>query len=132
MLVRPAVADDAETLFSWWHHDANSNQAWNELDWFWSIVEGAAHTLLIAEQRGEKVGSLIVEPTYEMRWTIAPQHRQKGLAKRMVGLVAEPVHFALIDRSDVASRTIAEHAGFDLAVDGTIQVWRAIHATPYV
>jgi RimJ/RimL family protein N-acetyltransferase len=87
--------------------------------------------MLVAEQGGENVGSVMIRRNGELRWTVSPRHRGKGLGKRMVALVAEPGHIARIDAGDVASQKIASHAGFDLVQDGHVQLWRADRAEAY-
>lgn len=135
MIVRPAALEDAELIFGWWTcqrlplSDAARKDA---RTWWKSIDEDAATRLLVAEHLKQKVGSILVEVTLEIRWVVAPEHRGRGLAKKMVGLVAEPEHIALIESSDAASQIIAARAGFDLIDDGLIQLWRACRAEPYL
>lgn len=134
MLVQPATSDDVGLLAAWWAElgrDVSRDiAATDALSWL-ELQAADMPKILIALQKGEQVGSMIIEPGRELRWFVSPEHRGRGFGKRMVGLVAEPHDVARIKCSDLASQAIADHAGFDLVHEAEIQLWRATRTKPY-
>lgn len=131
MKLRPATMDDAELLFAWRNDPetrANSvsteEVAWaDHIAWLSESLEDPRRELLIAEVAGAPVGTLRIDDSQVLSWTVAPHARGTGVGKRMVALVAKHGHRAQIRRENIASRRIAEAAGFRLVTDGEIQEW---------
>jgi hypothetical protein len=84
-----------------------------------------------SQREPEPVGITIKGAGNDLAWAMAPEHRRKGLAFKMVRLVADAGYLARIDASDIASTKIAQRVGFDLIEDGPIQLWRADRVPPY-
>jgi RimJ/RimL family protein N-acetyltransferase len=89
--------------------------------WLRASIENQDRRLLIAEVDGEPIGTVRLdrhESEWELSWTVAPSARGKGLGKKMVsaatGLVSESL-IARVRADNLASRRIAEHAGFTTA-----------------
>ena len=119
MLVRPATRHDKTLLRALWGSTSPRDG------------EKVNRRAMVAERSGERVGSLLIDNDFEVRWKVSPEHRGKGHGKRMVSLVTLPGYVAHIRSNDVASQRIADHAGFDLVEDGDVQVWRAARVEPY-
>ncbi len=128
--LRPARMEDAQILFNW-RNDPETRLAsvhsdrviWAEhLAWL-----KKQRALLIAEYHGVPVGTVRIDGT-ELSWTVAPEHRGEGLGRQIVSLAMRlgPTA-ARIKATNVASQKIAAAAGFRLAEDGELQVWRRVN-----
>ena len=132
--LRPVRFEDAETLFKWRNDPetiANSvspfGVAWQQhVVWLRRSMERDNRKIFVAEQNGQPVGTVRIDhgPEAELSWTVAPEHRGKGIGKAIVGAVPDRPAFARIKACNTASQRIAEFAGFKLAEDGELQVWR--------
>lgn len=135
IILRPARDSDAATLFDWRNDDATRAASKNRdkvdwdshLAWFRQSLANPDRDLLIAERDGRPVGTVRIDrgEQTELSWTIAPDARRTGVGTEMVtkalprGLV-----IAHIRQDNVASQKIARAAGFALAEDGPLQIWR--------
>lgn len=119
MLIRPATRHDKELLLDLWGSMATRRGGKEK------------RQVMVAEQAGAQVGSLLIDNDHELRWTVAHEHRGKGCGKRMGALVTLPGYVARIRSDDIASQRIADQVGFDLVEDGDVQVWRATRVEPY-
>jgi RimJ/RimL family protein N-acetyltransferase len=139
--LRDAVLSDGRDLFRWrndpetrvWSRDT-SDVSWDEhLTWLKSALRNPNRQLLIAEDARGAVGTIrldLLDGVWEMSWTVAPEHRGKGVGAAIVRLavsrMTEERVFAEIKASNFASRRIAEKSGFRLRGDrdGMLVYWR--------
>ena len=125
MNLRPATMDDAETLLAW-RNDPLTRAMSQSL----AIVELSSHLawmdqrlsrvdpgLYIAEDGEELVGTVRIDGD-EISYTVAPEHRGKGVSTVM--LVEARQKFgskrARIKRDNLASRRAAENAGHSVVL----------------
>lgn len=132
MILRPACLDDAKALYAWRNDPetrANSCDSgavpWDRhVAWLQSALDNPDMTLLVAEQQGQALGTVRIDKG-ELSWTVAPGHRGNGVGRQMVSLaVSLKPTFARIKSTNIASQKIAQNAGFELAEDGDLQIWR--------
>jgi RimJ/RimL family protein N-acetyltransferase len=139
--LRDAVLSDAGDLFRWrndretriWSRDTSA-VCWDEhLTWLKSTLRNPNRQLLIAEDERGAVGTIrldLLDGAWQMSWTVAPEHRGKGLGAAMVQLAVSRMRgecvFAEIKAANFASRRIAEKSGFRLRRerDGMLVYWR--------
>jgi RimJ/RimL family protein N-acetyltransferase len=139
--LRDAVFSDAGDLFRWrndretrvWSRDT-SDICWDEhLTWLKSTLRNPNQRLLIAEDERGAVGTIrldLLDGVWQMSWTVAPEHRGKGVGAAIVQLAVTRMTgervFAEIKAANLASRRIAEKSGFRLRGerDGTLVYWR--------
>jgi len=85
------------------------------------------------EENGVPIGTVradVSDGVHELSWTVAPNARGRGVAKRMVALLAsrilEPIR-AEVKPGNTVSTRVAEHAGmqFDCETDGVLHYRRA-------
>lgn len=139
--LRPATLQDAEMLLEWRNDPETRNASHNtaeiqreeHISWLTKTLNNLSRRLFIAEENGLPVGTARVDfsnGVYELSWTVAPNARGRGVAKRMVSLLAsqisEPIR-AEVKSGNLASARIAEYAGmeFDREVDGVLHYKRA-------
>lgn len=133
--LRPVTMNDAKMLFEWRNDPetrANSRKTapvpWEEhCKWLRESLANPKRELLVAEIDGVPVGRARIDrgEETEMSWTVAPDHRGKGVGKAMVAAACPPGPVvARIKPSNRASQAIAAHAGFRKVSDGELQVWR--------
>ena len=141
MTLRPATLQDVKLLFKW-RNDPETRRAshnqekvgWKEhFSWVARVIDDPNRKLYIAEEDNDPVGSAradLSEGIWELSWTVAPDARGRGVAKRMVAMlanrIAEPIR-AEIKAGNMASVRIAEHAGleFEKEADGVLHYRRA-------
>jgi len=137
--IRRACQADAETLFLWRNDPAtramciNSDPiAWpGHLDWLGKALANPDRILLIGELDGEPIGTVRLDQengVSKASWTIAPQARGKGLGAALLTAAlahaTTPMVIATIRRDNVASKRIAEKAGFAFVrADGEMERW---------
>jgi RimJ/RimL family protein N-acetyltransferase len=145
--LRDTVLADGDDLFRW-RNDRETrvssrdtaDLSWDEhLTWLKSALQNPNRRLLIAEDEGGAVGTIrfdFVSGVWEISWTVAPEHRGKGVGAAIVqlalsGMTGERV-FAEIKAANFASRRIAEKSGFRLQEDraGLLVYWRS--CTPWL
>lgn len=121
--LRRATIDDAEILLEW-RNDPETRKVsmnmdivkWDEhITWLTGVLANPDRELYIAELNGVPVGT-IRNDSGELSWTVAPEHRQKGIGKRMVALIDGPVR-AKIKHDNLASIKIAESVGMTMKGD---------------
>ena len=95
--LRDAVLSDDRDLFRWrndpetrvWSRDT-SDVSWDEhLAWLKSTLRSPNRRLLIAENERGAVGTVrldLLDGAWEMSWTVAPEHRGKGVGAAIVEL----------------------------------------------
>jgi RimJ/RimL family protein N-acetyltransferase len=139
--LRDAVLADGGDLFRWRNDRETrvgsrdtSDVSWDEhLTWLKSTLQSPDRQLLIAEDERGAVGTIrldLVDGAWEMSWTVAPEHRGKGVGAAIVQLAVSRMTgervFAEIKAANFPSRRIAEKSGFRLRGDrdGMLVYWR--------
>jgi RimJ/RimL family protein N-acetyltransferase len=139
--LRDAVLADGGDLFRWRTDRETrvgsrdtSDVSWDEhLTWLKSTLQSPDRQLLIAEDERGAVGTIrldLVDGAWEMSWTVAPEHRGKGVGAAIVQLAVSRMTgervFAEIKAANFPSRRIAEKSGFRLREDrdGMLVYWR--------
>lgn len=139
--LRLATLQDADLLLDWRNdpgtrlasHGAAAVQREEHVSWLTKSLSNANRKLLVAEENGVPVGTVradFSDGAWELSWTVAPAARGRGVAKRMVALlahqIAQPIR-AEIKTGNVASTLVAEHAGmqFDCEANGVLHYRRA-------
>lgn len=93
--LRPASMDDAELLLSWRNDEATlkaSRQTGpvlpdTHLKWLEGVLSDPSRHLFIAEAEGMPLGTIRADEDVNetvLSWTVAPEHRGKGVGKRML------------------------------------------------
>ena len=139
--LRPATLDDAATLLKWRNDDATRTASHHtaavhedeHLSWLARTLASPDRRLYVAEEHDLPVGTVRADRSagsWELSWTVAPEARGRGVAKRMVATLArqipEPIR-AEVKVGNAASARIAEHAGMELEreLDGVLHFQRA-------
>ncbi len=139
--LRPVTLQDADLLLAWRNdpetrgasHNSESVRTDEHLAWLENTLNNERRKLFIAEEDGSPVGTVradFVDGEHELSWTVAPSARGRGVAKRMVSLLAgqilTPIR-AEVKPGNKASARIAEYAGLKFAeeVDGVLHFRRA-------
>lgn len=136
MKLRHAELADAEILLQWRndkdtrHASHNSAPVSREshLAWLKKVIDDQNWRLFIAEENGVAVGTVravLVEGAWELSWTVAPEARGRGMAKKMVALLDSQVFgkkIAQVKKENLASARIAESIGmvFECERDGVL------------
>jgi RimJ/RimL family protein N-acetyltransferase len=122
--LRPATLQDEGLLLKWRNNPMTRNASHNtaevqrdeQISWLSQTLSNPNRKLFIAEENGVSVGTvraIISEGVWELSWTVPPNERGRGVAKRMVALLAheiyEPIR-AEVKVGNIASTRIAEHA----------------------
>ena len=139
--LRPANIQDADLLLEWRNDPETTKASHNtfevlrdeHISWLSKTLKAPHRKLFIAEEDGVPVGTVradFSEGVWELSWTIAPSARGRGVAKRMVALLAQQVHEPIraeVKTENIASARVAEHAGmeFDREADGVLHYGRA-------
>ena len=139
--LRSATIRDADLLLEW-RNDAETRKASHNMDevqrdqhisWLSRTLDNRDRGLFVAEKNGVPVGTVrsdLSDGVWELSWTTAPSARGRGLAKRMVFLLAqqipEPIR-AEVKAGNIASARVAEHAGmeFDREAEGVLHYRRS-------
>lgn len=126
---RPARMDDAEMLLEWRNdprtrensHDMHELLLADHLKWLEAALANSSRTLRIAEVDSCPVGTIRTDEMGDgallLSWTVAPQHRGRGIGTQMVrtfGEAFEGVLTAEVLQWNSPSIRIALHAGFEL------------------
>jgi UDP-2,4-diacetamido-2,4,6-trideoxy-beta-L-altropyranose hydrolase len=140
--LRDAVLADGDDLFRWrndretrvWSRNT-SDVSWDEhLTWLKSALQNPNRRLLIAENERGAVGTIrfdLLDGAWEMSWTVAPEHRGKGVGAAIVKLALDSMTgegvFAEVEAANFASQRIAKMSGFRLREDkdGRLIYWRS-------
>ncbi|MGA1825264.1 MAG: GNAT family N-acetyltransferase [bacterium] len=138
--LRSATMQDADLLLEWRNdpetrkasHNTAEVQRDEHISWLTKTLNNANRRLFVAEENGAPIGTVradLSEGVWELSWTVAPNARGRGVAKRMVALLAhqipEPIR-AEVKAENMASARIAIHAGmkFDRTEDGVLHYRR--------
>lgn len=138
--LRPATMDDADILLEWRNdpetrkasHNTAEVRRDDHVSWLSRTLGNPHCRLYIAEENGQPVGTVradFADGVWKLSWTVSPSARGRGVAKRMVALVAneisEPIR-AEVKAGNTASARVAEHAGmvFEREMDGILHYKR--------
>ena len=126
--LREANRDDSELLFAW-RNDcvtrkaSHCSEAINKQEhdtWFNNSLSSKTRCIFIAELTGVAVGTVrydLIHSEYILSWTVAPEHRGKRVAKKMLQLFAAQINEAIcaqIKVGNLASVRVAESVGMKL------------------
>lgn len=132
--LRPATIKDADILLEWRNdpetreasHNTAEVQKSDHMSWLSRTLGNSDRRLYVAEENGKPVGTVradFADGVWELSWTVSPRARGRGVAKRMVSVLAnqipEPIR-AEVKTGNASSARIAEHAGmvFEREIDG--------------
>jgi RimJ/RimL family protein N-acetyltransferase len=139
--LRPATIDDADMLLEWRNdpetrkasHNTDHVQRDDHISWLSRTLGNPNRRLYVAEENGSPIGTVradLADGVWELSWTVSPKARGRGVAKRMVAVLAtkisEPIR-AEVKTGNIASARIAEHAGmaFERETDGVLHYKRS-------
>ena len=139
--LRPATIEDADILLKWRNdpetrkasHNMAKVQSSDHVSWLSRTLKNPDRRLYVAEENGDPVGTVradYADGVWELSWTVSPRARGRGVAKRMVAILAneisEPIR-AEVKTGNISSARIAEHAGmvFERETDGILHYRRA-------
>ena len=138
--LRLADINDADLLLAWRNdpqtrkdsHSSNVISRDNHLAWLAKITTDPMRKLYIAIEHDIPVGTARAtydNRTWELSWTVAPEARGRGVAKRMVRTLAEQITEPIraeIKPGNQASIRVAEYAGLTFAqeIDGILHYQR--------
>jgi RimJ/RimL family protein N-acetyltransferase len=127
LTLREASLEDLKTLLEWrndtetrkYSHSSQSIEPESHKKWLSQVMRDDKRKLYIAIEGNEPVGTVradydIETDAYVLSWTTAPEHRGKGVGKRMVKLLVDKLQSrvrAEIKDGNQASINIAEYAG---------------------
>jgi|SRR6185295_3156872 len=142
MLLRPATMDDAALLYAWRtdpltraaSHQTSTIDFASHLAWLKRSLALLSRRIIIAEADGVPVGTMrtdIEDGITVLSWTVAPEHRGRGIGRTMVQRLVSTLPGILraeVKCSNTASLRIAERAGFMAIseVDGMVYLERPI------
>lgn len=110
---RNATINDARLLFVWRNDPItrlsshNSDEIFfdSHVSWLNATLANPMRQLFIAEEDGKPVGTVRVDReqdgSAELSWTVAPEARGRGIAKKMVQMVADEVSETCSVRAEV-------------------------------
>jgi RimJ/RimL family protein N-acetyltransferase len=125
MILRPATTDDAQLLFDWRNdpvtraasHNVGELKYSDHVAWLRRSLSMPNRSILIALVNDIPVGTVRLDrsdETTELSWTVAPEHRNRGYGRTMVGLamndISGPIR-AEIKVGNIASIRIAQTVG---------------------
>lgn len=139
--LRLATMQDAEMLLEWRNdpvtraasRTTGEIQRRDHVSWLARTLGDPDRKLCLAEENGVPVGTVrsdFSDGVWELSWTVSPLARGRGVAKRMVAVLAsqisEPIR-AEVKVGNIASARIAEHAGMtlDRETEGVLHYTRA-------
>lgn len=139
--LRPAGMDDARNLMAWRNDPAARAASLNagavewdgHLRWLEGVLADRNRRLYIASRQGESLGTVRADfsgGAYELSWNVAPEHRGRGVGRRMLGALMmelEGPFRAAVKKDNAASARIAEAAGMVLEKeqDGVLYYYKA-------
>ncbi len=138
--LRQASIQDADMLLDW-RNDPETRRASHStsdvvkeehIAWLKKTLSNPNRRLLVAEEDDSPVGTVradLSEGVWELSWTVAQNARGRGVAKRMVALLAQQISVPIraeVKSGNIASARIAEHAGmeFNREVEGILHYSR--------
>ena len=139
--LRPSTIEDADILLEWRNdpetrkasHNTTKVERSNHVSWLSGTLTNPDRRLYIAEENGDLVGTVrtdYAEGVWELSWTVSPRARGRGVAKRMVAILAneisEPIR-AEVKTGNISSARIAENEDmvFEREIDGILHYRRA-------
>ena len=144
--LRGVTEEDAGTLLEWRNDPDTRNASHNTAEvlisdhvaWLSKTLCNPSRRLYVAEENGVPVGTVradFEEGIWELSWAVSPGARGRGVAKRMVAVLAndisEPIR-AEVKTGNSSSARIAEHVGMTLQreIDGVLHYKRAALGEP--
>lgn len=138
--LRSATIQDSDLLLEWRNDPETRKASYNTAEvhrgehasWLARTLDHPHQRLLFAQEDGAPVGTVraaFSEGVWELSWMVAPNARGRGVAKRMVALLAdqicEPIK-AEVKVGNMPSARIAEHGGMELdrQADGVLHYRR--------
>ncbi len=134
MTLRIATSDDSGLLLAWRNdpitriasHSGEAISVSMHKTWLESTLSNPDRQLYIAEENGASVGTVRADycnGEHEISWTVAAESRGRGIAKRMVRLLADHISGPLraeVKSDNLASARVAEFVGmlFEFECDG--------------
>jgi RimJ/RimL family protein N-acetyltransferase len=142
IILRPATVSDADLLLEWRNDPETRNASHNtgevlrndHISWLTKTLNDRSRQLFVAEENGVPVGTVRADSfdeACELSWMVAPNARGRGVAKRMVALLACQLSASIIRAKvragNTASARVAEYAGmqFEGEADGVLHYRRA-------
>ncbi len=139
-ILRPVTMKDVDILLEWRNDKATREASHNtslvakedHIAWLEKSLKNTNRRLFIAEENDCPVGTARADfddGVWELSWTVAPKSRGRGVAKRMVFMLAqqfvEPIR-AEVKKDNKSSARIAEYVGMVLSreVDGVLHYSR--------
>ncbi len=128
LTLRDATIRDADLLLRW-RNDPQTRAASlrtsevaeeEHMDWLTSVLSDVDRELLVAEEDGCPVGTVradFSDGAWDLSWTVSPSARGRGVAKRMVALLAQRIDESIraeVRADNRASARVAEFAGMTL------------------
>jgi RimJ/RimL family protein N-acetyltransferase len=129
--LRLVTLADAELLLKWRNdnltrkssHSAGIVSSNDHNEWLKEIIVDKKRNLYIAEEYGKPVGTVRADyssESWELSWSVSPESRNQGVAKRMVSKLAskitEPIR-AEVKKDNIASAKVAEYVGMKLDIE---------------
>lgn len=130
LVLRPAEISDAGILLAWRNdpqtiaasHNSFAVSEQEHLQWLKKAVSHKDWRIFIAEENGIPVGTARAVfddkgDCWELSWTVAPEARGRGVAKRMVALLVQKFPGSIraeVKAGNIASAKIAEAIGLKL------------------
>lgn len=126
--LRLASIKDADCLFEWRNdpetrkasHSTELVEVADHLQWLKASLCHQDRRLYIAEKKHIPVGTVRADfdkGAWTLSWTVAPRHRGKGIASKMLALIVkefdEPL-LAQVKADNIASSKVAKQVGFRL------------------
>lgn len=123
--LKTATFEDASILLSWRNDELTRKFSLNtdyvseqeHNNWLKNILKDKRRQLYVAEYQSIKIGTVRVDSegeTHIISWTVSPEHRGRGHAKKMVSQIINKLNgkiLASIDQENIPSQKVAEHAG---------------------
>jgi len=139
--LRLATIHDVEVLLEWRNdietrrasHNMNPVERIAHIEWLRGMINGSDHRLYIAEEFSVPVGTVRADfstGVWELSWTVSPNARGRGIAKKMVGEVAAKIKGPIraeVKVGNQRSARVAQNAGMQLVreLDGVLHFERA-------
>ena len=140
LALRPATLDDAQRLLAWRNDPQTRASSFDERvvtpdehrAWLQAVFADPNRLLLVAVEAGTPVGTIRADAqgdVWRLSWTVAPEARGRGVARRMVkAFVAGFPNrlLAEVKQTNPASVRVAEAAGFrrTAEIDGILHFER--------
>lgn len=123
--LRLARLEDAPLLLAWRNDETTRRNSIvqdvisskQHEKWLAESLTNPARQLFIAQINDTAIGTVRVDSNADVKtisWTLAPEHRGKGLAKEMVKFLVDKLNGSILAQilpDNIASIRVAEHAG---------------------